>query len=103
MNAHQKAVLVKIRPDETHGLDELNVALGRGWHVVHATAMGGAGVGTQDGLPDLCLAALVVIERGSDAVLAPLVAEEEPEDHANDIVEGNGAGVELDDDLAEGP
>lgn len=63
----QRALLVTTRPGENHGLDELNVALKRGWRVACATAMGGAGIGTQNGKPDLCFAALVIIERRDDA------------------------------------
>lgn len=100
MSDPQRALLVKIRPDETHGLDELNVALSRGWHVVQATAMGGAGVGTRDGLPDMCLAALVIIERDDEAALAMIREEEVAEKPEGESVEGNGAPVELDDDEA---
>jgi hypothetical protein len=75
----QRALLVTTRPDEIHGLDELNVALSRGWRVACATAMGGAGVGTQDGMPDLCFAALVIIERDEEEAAAELQAREEEE------------------------
>lgn len=65
METRQKALIVITRPGESHGLDELNIALKRGWRVTHATAMGGAGVGQND-LPELCFAALVIIEREDD-------------------------------------
>jgi hypothetical protein len=90
MNDKQKAFVVRIRPDSTHGLDELNVQLGRGWRVVDMTPLGGAAVGSRDDTPELCLAALVVIERGegeAGAVLAQ--TEEETEEIVEELVEGD--------------
>lgn len=67
METTQKALLVITRPGESHGLDELNIALNRGWRVAHATAMGGASAGFQDGASELCFAALVIIERHAES------------------------------------
>lgn len=90
MPAKQKALIVRIRPDSTHGLDELNVQLGRGWRVVEVAPLGGAGVGAREGTPELCLAALVVIEREDDEAADVLAeAHEEPEEIVEDLVEGD--------------
>ena len=85
MSARQKAFVVRIRPDSTHGLDELNVQLGRGWRVVEVAPLGGAGVGSRDEAPELCLAALVVIEREDDSATEVIAQAEE---EAEEIVEG---------------
>lgn len=90
MDTQQKAFVVRIRPDSTHGLDELNVQLGRGWRVVKMAPMGGAAVGSREGdEPELCLATLVVIERHEEAA-ADMMAqvETEPEEVVDELVEG---------------
>ena len=100
MNAEQKALLVRTGPEATHGLDELNVLLGRGWRVAHVTPMGAAGVGAEAGTPALHFAALVVVERAGEAAAVLLgEAEEEIEEIIEDLVEGDGADVELGGDL----
>jgi hypothetical protein len=95
MNTHQKALLVITRPHETQGLDELNIALHRGWRVVHATAMGGAGTGVENDVPALCFAALVIIERGEDATAELLEqVEERHHDLLNDVAGAYSASLE---------
>lgn len=93
---HQRALLITSRPGQDHDLDALNEALKRGWRVVHATAMGGAGIGSQDGLPELCFAALVIIEREFESALDLLgEAEEEPEELLEEVAEGDGDGTDV--------
>jgi len=96
MKTHQKALVVTTRPGETHNLDELNIALSRGWRVAHATAMGGAGIGAENDTPALCFAALVILERDDDVVpdLEAFIAEtvEEP---VEEIAEGDGVDIEV--------
>lgn len=103
MSAKQKALIVRIRPDSTHGLDELNVQLGRGWRVAEITPMGGAGVGSHDEAPELCLAALVVIERSEDRAAEVVTqAEEETEEIVEEIVDGGElSGEKLSEELEE--
>lgn len=93
MRTQQKALIVMARPDRTDGLDELNLALQRGWRVAHVASMGGAGVGTAAALPDLCFAALVVLE-WNGLVEAEVLeqAEELPEEALDPLVDGDGAG-----------
>ncbi|PSQ80618.1 MAG: hypothetical protein BRD40_04215 [Bacteroidetes bacterium QS_1_65_9] len=100
MSTKQKAFVVRIRPDSTHGLDKLNVQLGRGWHVAKVAPLGGAGVGSRDNAPELCLAALVVIERHEDTATEVIAqAEEETEE----IVEGEELSEEsLSEEIEEG-
>lgn len=89
MSTKQKAFVVRIRPDSTHGLDELNVQLGRGWCVAEVAPLGGAGVGSHEDTPELCLAALVVIERHEDEAAEVMAqAEEETEEIVDELVEG---------------
>lgn len=93
MSIRQKAFVVRIRPESTHGLDELNVQLGRGWRVVEMSPMGGAGVGSrEDDAPELCLAALVIAERredeGKTTAQTMAQAEEETEEVVEEIVQG---------------
>ena len=89
MSTKQKAFIVRIRPESTHGLDELNVRLGRGWRVAKVAPLGGAGVGSQDDAPELCLAALVILERNEEAATEMIAqAEEETEEIVEEIVEG---------------
>lgn len=86
MPSDQKALVVMARPGSVHGLDELNIALGRGWRVAHVAPMGGAGVNTE---PDaeIHFAALVILERSGDAEAAVLAAvEEEADDAVGEIV-----------------
>lgn len=96
MNTHQKALLVITRPDASHGLDELNVALHRGWRVVHATAMGGAGTGAPNHAPELCFAALVILERAEEAAtdLLEQIAEKR-QDLLHDVAGAYSAPLEI--------
>ncbi len=87
---HQKALIVRTDASGTHGLDELNVKLGRGWRVASATPLGGGG----GAAAAFCLAALVVIERSDELALDVMEqVEEEPEELLEEISEGNGAGL----------
>jgi hypothetical protein len=98
MKTHQKALVILTRPGDRHELDDLNIALRRGWRVAHVTAMGAAGIGTENGLPELCFAALVIIERDhDDAEALPALAEEIPEALLDDAEQGDGAGPALED------
>lgn len=96
MKTRQKALVVAIDSGKIQGLDELNTALGRGWRVVQVSPMGGAGAGAQDAPSALCLASLVIIERGNGE-MALLEAEEETEELINEIVEGDGSSVDIED------
>ena len=91
----QHALLIRTDGDVTHGLDELNVRLGRGWRVVHTTPLGGASLGPAE--PEagaLCLAVLVVIERAEENVAEVMQqVEEETEELMDEIVEGNGSNL----------
>lgn len=91
----QKAHIVTL--DSTgriSGLDELNLALGRGWTFVNATPMGGS---TPSGADNGCLAALVILQREdrtAEAVLESI--EEEADELLDDLVEGDGANTDVD-------
>lgn len=103
MATHQHALIVKTGPGPQHtrGLDELNIRLERGWRVVQMAPMGGASVGSA-GTTELCLAALVIIERAEEpSAEVTEKVEEKPEEIVEEIVEGNGA--ELPRELQEGP
>ena len=90
MKTQQKALVVMTGPGRVQGLDELNIALGRGWRVVEVAPMGGAAVGGPEATAEMCFAALVVIERADEAAAELLEAvEEEPEQLLDDIVDGN--------------
>lgn len=90
MSTKQKAFIVRIQPNSTHGLDELNVQLGRGWRVAEVAPLGGAGVGSHENTPELCLAALVVIEREEGTTAGVMTqAEGETEEIVDEIVEGD--------------
>jgi hypothetical protein len=96
MSIRQKAFIVRIRPESTHGLDELNVQLGRGWRVVEVSPMGGAGVGSHESAsPEICLAALVVAERREDADEAAAEAVAQAEEETEEVVEEIVRGEEL--------
>jgi hypothetical protein len=97
MKTHQKALIITTRPGETHNLDELNLALSRGWRVAHVSAMGGAGAGAAEDTPTLCFAALVVLERQQDAVeTLEHLLEEAIEPVVEGISEGDGSDIEED-------
>lgn len=95
MATHQHALIVKTGPGPqyTHGLDELNVRLERGWRVVQMAPMGGASVGSA-GTAELCLATLVIIERAEEPAAEVMEkVEEKPEEVVEEMVEGNGAEI----------
>lgn len=98
MRAQQKAMIVMGHPGEMHGLDDLNLALQRGWRVVHVTPMGGAGAGTKDGGAGLCFAAFVVIER---TPTAEVEVEEELLEQIDDLPDEVIGGL-IDGDAASG-
>ena len=83
MRAQQKALIVSMEGEHARGLDELNIALGRGWRVIHATPMGGAGAFRRDAR----FASLVVIEREEEVTTEAVRYEEEEEA----VAEGDGA------------
>ena len=104
MKSKQKALIVRCCPDSMHGLDELNVQLNRGWRVHHVAPMGAAGVGARDGSPSLHFAALVILEREREDEAGLLEeAEEEVEEVLDELTEGDGSTVELDDDFGPEP
>ena len=89
MKAQQKALLVKTGDDHTEGLSDLNDALANGWRVVQVAPLGGAGASAQ-------AAALVIIEQAGDkghGVLEQI--QEETEEALDDLLEGDGSRVEL--------
>lgn len=92
MKTQQKAFVVRVHEGRTDGLDALNTALGQGWRVVETTPLGGGGEATWG-------AALVVVERAPTEAAAALVqeAEEEVEELIGET--GDGAEVELSDDV----
>ena len=88
MKTQQKALIVSMVDDRTRGLDELNIALGRGWRVVHIEPMGGGGSARKE----VRFASLVVIEREEDALADSVLVEEAVEETVN---EGDGASQEV--------
>ena len=99
MSTNQKALIVRTGPEESDGLDELNIELERGWRVAEISPMGGAGGGDAP-----VLAALVILEHRDRPEQEPKIAteaieqvEESPEevvdevvDEIDDVVEGDG-------------
>ncbi len=101
MALEQRALVVRVEAADEDGLAALNVELERGWRVAHVTPMGGTGLDASGEASTPFLAALVIIERnieergGPAAVKAVEDLEEtndDPEDLADDVVEGDGAG-----------
>lgn len=70
----QRALIVRVGPEHTKGLNELNVELQRGWRVAHVTPMGGTGLDDSGDAPTPFLAALVIIESSEQEENGPLVA-----------------------------
>lgn len=93
----QKAYLIQVGADGVRGLDDLNMALGRGWRVVETTPLGGAAAGTEADAR-LCLACLVVVER-SERPAASLLETSEEDEIVDELLEGDGADAEVDTDL----
>ncbi len=99
MKSNQKALVVSLRPDRTEGLAELNAALGRGWRVTHLTPMGGAGAGGQTAEAHVILGVLVILERNGGGMSGILEqVHEEAESLLEEIAEGDGSSMEIDDD-----
>ena len=100
MPIQQKALIVHYGPGSAHRLDELNIQLSRGWRVVHTTPMGAAALGAGGAEPAVHFAALVIVERtqDNDAAVLEQEAEEEIDEIIEDLVEGDGSSVEVDDE-----
>lgn len=81
---HQKALIVTAGSTKPSGLDELNIALERGWRVAVVAPMGGAGASKDEPR----FAALVIMERSDNSTHAVLHAVEE---ESGEIAEGDGA------------
>lgn len=97
MKTHQKALIITTEPGESHNLDELNLELNRGWRVAHVSAMGGAGAGAAEHSPELCFAALVIIERQGGAVdTLEHLLEESIEPVVDAVPDGDGSDPEQD-------
>ena len=107
MSTTQKALIVRAGPTSTHGLDDLNIELERGWRVAEVAPMGGAGGATASPV----VAALVILEHHDDPDAEPALAtevveevEEETVDEVvndlDDVVEGDGAGTDAPPDLS---
>ncbi len=79
------------------GLDELNMALGRGWRVVSSTPLGGAAAGDSPD-PEICVGCLVVVER-DERRSAALIDTVEEEEIVDELLEGDGANADVDTDL----
>ncbi len=92
--AKQKAFLILVRPDSVEGLDELNLALGRGWRVVSSVALGGAATGTTQE-HHYCVGCLVTVERDQHRA-ASLMESIEEEDAVDELLEGDGAESDVD-------
>lgn len=92
----QKALIITTGSKKPKGLDELNIALERGWRVTSVSPMGGSGASKEEPR----FAALVVIERYSETPSAVLLAVE---DESDEIAEGDGARKEMPGDLGEEP
>lgn len=103
MSIDQRALIIRVGPNHTDGLSELNVELQRGWRVVNVAPMGGTGLDESGEASSPFLAALVIIERSpreEEALPAAAQAlkkirdvEEEPKEIVEQVVEENGAGV----------
>lgn len=91
----QKAHLVTIDGGgQIRGLDELNVAFGRGWTFVSATPFGGQTLHPDQGG---CMATLIVVQREDRSAEALLGAvEEEADDLLDELMEGDGANKDVD-------
>jgi hypothetical protein len=101
MALEQRALIVRTNATDADGLATLNVELERGWRVAHVTPLGGTGLDENGEAPTPFLAALVIIERNTDerggAAAIKAVedfdeANDEPDDLADDVMEGDGAG-----------
>lgn len=88
----QKALIVTAGSKKPKGLDELNIALERGWRVSEISPMGGAGASKDEPR----FAALVVIERHPETPSGVLHAVEE---EADELAEGDGTSKEIADDF----
>lgn len=94
----QKALIIKEAPERTHGIDELNLHLSRGWRVRHAVPMGAAGMSDASCRP--CFAALVVIEREGHTAADLLETEAEMETLIEEVLDGDGADGDIEPPVA---
>lgn len=92
----QKALIVTTGSKKPKGLDELNIALERGWRVAVVSPMGGSGASKEEPR----FAALVVIERHEDVPSSVLHAVEEAEE---ENLDGDGTSREVADNFNDGP
>lgn len=100
MNAQQKALIVRCDAHTTHGLNDLNQHLSQGWRVRHVQPMGASSMASQTQEAAAHFASLVVIEHaGETAEMATLEAEESLEDMIEDLVEGDGSSVEVEEGI----
>lgn len=95
METQQRALIVTAGSEKNRGLDELNIALGRGWRVAHVAPMGGSGASRKEPR----FAALVIIQREENTASEVLQQTEE----GADIVDGNGTSTDIADDLENEP
>jgi hypothetical protein len=100
MNSQQKAFVVRCNANTMHGLDDLNQHLSQGWRVRHVQPMGASGMASQAPKAEPHFASLVVIEHaGEVAETAMLEAEESFEGMIEDLVEGDGSSVEVEEGI----
>lgn len=95
MSIEQRALIIRVGPAHTNGLDELNVELQQGWRVVKVTPLGGTGLDEHGDASVPFLAALVVIERRQRKDEPPVAVKalekiKEVEDEPKEVVEENG-------------
>lgn len=95
METQQRALIVTAGSDKHRGLDELNIALGRGWRVAHVAPMGGSGASRKEPR----FAALVIIQREENSTAEVLHQTEEEAD----IMDGNGAPADIAENLENEP
>lgn len=97
MEPEQRALLIRVGPEHTDGLDELNIELQRGWRVAEIAPLGGTGLDESGEAPTPFLAALVIIEHSERQKNGPMtmeaveevteVEERKPEEIVREVVE----------------
>jgi hypothetical protein len=97
MEPDQRALIVRVGPEHTDGLEELNIELQRGWRVAEVAPLGGTGLDESGEAPAPFLAALVIIERSDQQTNDPMTMEaveeitevetREPEEVVREVVE----------------
>lgn len=88
----QKAYLIQTSPTAVHGLDDLNIALERGWRVASTCPLGGAAAGgsEEQGFSVGCLVIVERNERHAPAVIDTI------EEEVDELLEGDGANADVD-------